>query len=491
MTAGPPASAVPPPTFAPPASAWPNRAPSQLSGGQSTTPHPSSSRKRRIVAVEDYDESDKETEELFMGKGYVPPVIVSGPGKAARSNLANQVQAILGNRPVAGRGGRPTLLTPQTTQEWDFACRALDDAHTAGHPQAEELLRALRRYITAANEIAAKDRTKLTEVQRHALKQWRAPDWEPVTRWDHQSGTVVKTDTTKAQRREKRAADGNRADKLLQELSDRLGLSVDGRPHPNLGDIASPRHSDHPELWGVYTRHLTKVPPRGFAFGPGGYPFQRHIRAFCRFAPLFRGSTGYTYNHHGQIRTMAIISRLAYGDGLRALGIAPNATPDWSPIEFGANPSDEAIVAELARRGITEDEALDASDFAFSWLTDTLVHEDDENIRAFITSALSARTTAAPWPDIMQFTFNEAYRRWMPVVPAAAVAAQPVAPGQSAADLPPSSARGGAPSQETPLPPAQSSSTDDDVALNLDSESGNKPSDMDVDEQGKTAKGPI
>lgn len=79
----------------------------------------------------------------------------------------------------------------------------------------------------------------------------------------------------------------------------------------------------------------------------------------------------------------------------------------------------------------------------------------------------------------------------MPVVLAAAVVAQPVAPRQSAADLPPSSARGGAPLQETPLPSAQSSSTDNDVALNLDSDSRNKPLDMDVDKQGKTAKGPI
>src|ERR1700749_3911387 len=86
---------------------------------------------------------------------------------------------------------------------------------------------------------------------------------------------------------------------------------------------------------------MMKVPPWGFAFGPGGFPFQRHVRAFCRFAPLFRGSTGYTNNHHGQIWTMAIISRLAYGDGLQALGIIPSATPDWSPIEFEANPSDE------------------------------------------------------------------------------------------------------------------------------------------------------
>jgi hypothetical protein len=89
----------------------------------------------------------------------------------------------------------------------------------------------------------------------------------------------------------------------------------------------------------------------------------------------------------------------------------------------------------------------------------------------------------------MQFTFNETYRRWMPIVPAAAVAAQQVAPGQSAADRPPSSVRNGASLQETPLPPAPSSSLDDDVVLDFDTTSGDKPLNMDVDDQDKTAKG--
>src|ERR1700760_1389035 len=112
MSVGPPAPAAPPSAFAPPASSWPTKAPPQQTSGQSTTLPLSLSRKRRIVATEDYDKSDEEAEELFMGKGYVPPIIVQGPGKAGRSNLANQVQAILGNCPVEGRGGRPILLTP-------------------------------------------------------------------------------------------------------------------------------------------------------------------------------------------------------------------------------------------------------------------------------------------------------------------------------------------------------------------------------------------
>lgn len=494
-SAAPPTPIVTPPVSTPAAPTWPALPTGKKGGGQSTTPHPSSLVQRRQPHVSNYDEddSDEDTMEVFMGKDYKAPV-KPAPSKVGQSNLAHQIQAILGNRPVAGRGG--WSLTPQTNQEWDHARRSLDDAHSAGHAQTEELLRALRRYITTANEVAAKDRStgssNLTDVQRHALLQWRAPDWERVSKWDPQSGTVVKTDTTKAQRREKRVAAGNRADKLVQQLSDRLGLSVNGQPHPYLGDIASPRHSDHPDLWGEYSRSMTKKPPRGFAFGTDGYPFQRHTRAFCRFAPLFRGTTGHMNTHRGQIMAMTILARSRYGEGLIETGARPSSIPDWSPIEFSEATTEREIILEFARRGITEDEALDASDFAFSWLTDTLVTEQNDDYRHFITSALSgARGTAAPWPERMQFEYNEAYRRWVPVIPVPTMVTAPVTDERSATDAPPSSEGNDANPQETPQQPASSTSEDVDLVLDPIPESGDKPLEMEVDGDEKTAGGPI
>ena len=335
----PPAAAVPTPPFPTVASSWPTLPASM--GGQSTTPHPASLRFRKKAKTSDPyadRDSDDETERLFMGKDYKPRPKPAAP-KVSATNLGNQIQSILRNRSVPGRG--TVLLTPQTTQEWDHARRSLDDAHNAGHPQTGELLKALRRYITTANEVAAGDRasgsTNLSDVQRYALLQWRAPDWEQVSKWDHHSGTVVKTDTTKAEQRNRRNAGSIRAEQLRAALSDQLGLSTDGQPHPRLGDMASPRHQDHPDLWASHAQHMTKTAPRGFVFGPNGRPFQRHVRAFCRFAPLFRGSTGHMANYHGQIRVLSIIARNTYGDVLAAAGITPNARPDWSPIEFPPN----------------------------------------------------------------------------------------------------------------------------------------------------------
>ena len=236
VSAAPPMPIVPPPVNTPVAPTWPALPAGKKTGGQSTTPHPSSLVQRRQPHVPNYDEDDsnKETMELFMGKDYKAPV-KPVPSKVGQSNLAHQIQVILGNCPVPGRGA--WSLTPQTTQEWDHAHRSLNDAHAAGHTQTEELLWALRCYITAANEVAAKDQStgslNLTDVQCHALLQWRAPDWERVSKWDPQSGTVIKTDTTKAQQHKKRVAIGNRADKLVEQLSKRLGLSVNGQPHPD------------------------------------------------------------------------------------------------------------------------------------------------------------------------------------------------------------------------------------------------------------------
>ena len=108
-----------------------------------------------------------------------------------------------------------------------------------------------------------------------------------------------------------------------------------------------------------------------------------------------------------------------------------------------------SLVAEL-----TEAEALDASDFAHSWLTETSVTEQDDVVRRFINGTLSdasAQATAAPWPEEMQFTYNEAHGRWLPVVPAAAEVVTPTTSGQSTGGTPLSSAVGGA-LQETPLP---------------------------------------
>ena len=157
-SAAPPASAVPPPAFVQQTLAAPEP---QQKGGRSSAPHPASLLHKRRPPVDPYDdedEDDEETEMLFMGKDYKP----RPQAKAltiSKSNFANQVGAILGNRRV---GGRAWTLDPKTPQDWDHARQALDSAHEANVPQTRELLRLMCHYITDANAVAASDRANGT-----------------------------------------------------------------------------------------------------------------------------------------------------------------------------------------------------------------------------------------------------------------------------------------------------------------------------------------
>src|SRR5229473_8601681 len=100
------------------------------------------------------------------------------------------------------------------------------------------------------------------------------------------------------------------------------------------------------------------------------------MRAFLRFAPLFRGNLGHLQTHHGQIRAMAIILVPGqYERMLRDLGHTPEPVPDWSPLKFVDTnlTTDEWLMFEFAQRGITPRKANDAIYFAHTWLTAALV----------------------------------------------------------------------------------------------------------------------
>ena len=74
---------------------------------------------------------------------------------------------------------------------------------------------------------------------------------------------------------------------------------------------------------------------------------------------------------------------------------SPVISPDWSLITFSAGEQwgPGTIARELAARGITEDEALDAHDFTFSLLSDVVTTETSgrrETSRFYSQRALSS-----------------------------------------------------------------------------------------------------
>ena len=48
---------------------------------------------------------------------------------------------------------------------------------------------------------------------------------------------------------------------LLRRVATELNLMVNGAPHHNLGNISSPRHEDHPEVWHYWAQSVAKTLP--------------------------------------------------------------------------------------------------------------------------------------------------------------------------------------------------------------------------------------
>ena len=185
-----------------------------------------------------------------------------------------------------------------------------------------------------------------------------------------------------------------------------------------------------------------------------------------------------------------------YSAELRSLGLTPSDIPDWSPITFSAGEQwgPGTIARELAARGITEDEALDVHDFAFSWLSDVVATETDEETRDFIRNALSSSNAVAtvdPWPPVLPFAYDEGLRRWMPILPVAGGATQHVASTVSDPDGTLSAVGASAPLQETPLEPTQSTPMVTDATPPVEPpDLGAATPLMEVDDSGAKVEGP-
>ena len=100
----------------------------------------------------------------------------------------------------------------------------------------------------------AKTRTALHES---ITKQWQLPSWAPIKVYNPTMGKAEYSAMTKGQDRNQKIARLNKQSttagdahrKLLCRVATNLNLMVNGAPHPNLGNISSPQHKDHPEVW--------------------------------------------------------------------------------------------------------------------------------------------------------------------------------------------------------------------------------------------------
>ena len=91
--------------------------------------------------------------------------------------------------------------------------------------------------------------TNKTHVQHAAIQGWQVPDWAEQTWYNPLMGEVEPTGYTKAEQNVGKLHGGILHDRILLEVSNTLGLTMNSKPHPHLGNISCPQHKDHPLVW--------------------------------------------------------------------------------------------------------------------------------------------------------------------------------------------------------------------------------------------------
>ena len=97
-------------------------------------------------------------------------------------------------------------------------------------------------------------------------------------------------------------------------------------------------------------------------------------------------------------------------------------TPSWEAIAFSPEVDEMECAQYLAMRGVTTDEVLDTSQYAFTWLEHSDNTEKDTMTRVLINTYRErgrTRPERQPWPDSMSYAYHQGLARWVPVLPTA------------------------------------------------------------------------
>src|ERR1700722_7297849 len=151
---------------------------------------------------------------------------------------------------------------------------------------------------------------------------------------------------------------------------------VNRAPHPNLGNISSPRHEDHPEVWRHWAWSVAKTLPMGIVLAANGFPHQRHIRGFLRLTPLMRNShpskmRSDDENHHQRMGSQMLMMLIALPEEYASLLAKHNiviANPSsWEPIVFPPDTTLDHAAYLLAQASLLVDEVGDTQHFTLVW----------------------------------------------------------------------------------------------------------------------------
>src|SRR6202040_1833995 len=140
------------------------------------------------------------------------------------------------------------------------------------------------RSVIAVKDIVGQAQWAKTQTGLHKsiAKQWQLPSRAPIKVYNLTTGKAEYSAVTKGQDRNPKIARLNKQSttagdahrKLLHRVATDPNLMVNGAPHPNLGNISSPRHEDHPEVWCHWARSVAKTLPMGIVPAADGFPHQ-------------------------------------------------------------------------------------------------------------------------------------------------------------------------------------------------------------------------
>ena len=159
---------------------------------------------------------------------------------------------------------------------------ALEQAHSKNNPNTNDLLQIVHRHIGLCHKSPCK-----TDLQKSVIDKWRVPNWAEAVKYDHVAQAVVSTGMTKMDRINQKVS-GCSVQGSAEHARLQLGLIVAGKPHPRMGNLSSPQHEDHPELWRLWSCTVATSKPKGLTSGPDGMAYERAVCGFRLLAPMIK-----------------------------------------------------------------------------------------------------------------------------------------------------------------------------------------------------------
>ena len=122
-------------------------------------------------------------------------------------------------------------------------------------------------------------------------------------------------------------------------------------------------------------------------------------------------------HHSGQCKIIGLLAIAGqYHHQLHTLVLLINPTPSWEPVEFHNQFTENNCIHYLAMHGVTEDEADDCLNFAFSWLQSAVETKEDVPHLIFIQGALQVvrqHPDISHWPEDMVHIYDQSHARWL------------------------------------------------------------------------------